>query len=126
MVYNGDLIRIDNKKIDKIINYGLTYAKIWSSDSGRGMDGRNGGTLVGIFPKIVLNVGKMTEDEMSIFLSLVNKANGSVTYYDTEFKRAITESFYFGDITDSLNRKKDMSHKPIQFSIIANNPRSSV
>ncbi|MGN0533286.1 MAG: hypothetical protein ACI4IK_02900 [Eubacterium sp.] len=107
----------------KIIDYQVQYCKLWSSDTGRSMTGENKGTLIGIFPKIILKIGTMTADEMALFLSLVNQANANVKYYDTEKKQVVTASFYFGDAQDELKRQRDMSHKPISISIIANKKR---
>ncbi len=122
-MYSGNLITIAGKKIPKIKGYKVGYHKLWSSDSGRTMDGRNSGTLIGIFPKITLKIGELTEDEMADLLNLVNVASQNVTYYDTEYKRTVTDSFYFGDIEDELKRQTTMRHKEIDISIIANNPR---
>lgn len=110
-------------KVPKIVDYEVQYCKLWSSDTGRSMTGENKGTLIGIFPKIVLKIGQLTESEMSLFLSLVNQANANVKYYDTEKKSVVTASFYFGDAKDQLKRQKNMSHKPISVSIIANKKR---
>lgn len=122
-MYKGNLITIAGQKIPKIKGYQVGYHKLWSSDSGRTMDGRNSGTLIGIFPKITLKIGELTQDEMADLLSLVNVASQNVTYYDTEYKRTVTDSFYFGDVEDELKRQATMRHKEIDISIIANNPR---
>lgn len=122
-MYSGNLITIAGQKIPKIKGYKVGYHKLWSSDSGRTMDGRNSGTLIGIFPKITLKIGELTQDEMADLLSLVNVASQNVTYYDTEYKRTVTDSFYFGDVEDELKRQATMRHKEIDISIIANNPR---
>lgn len=111
-------------KIPKIIDYEVQYCKLWSSDTGRSMTGENKGTLIGIFPKIILKIGQLSADEMALVLSLVNQANANVKYYDTEKQSVVTASFYFGDAQDQLKRQKNMTHKPISISIIANKKRS--
>lgn len=110
-------------KVPKIVDYEVQYCKLWSSDTGRSMTGENKGTLIGIFPKIILKLGQLTADEMKQFLSLVNQANADVKYYDTEKQEIVEASFYFGDAQDQLKRQKNMSHKPISISIIANKKR---
>ena len=109
--------------IPKIVDYEVQYCKLWSSDTGRSMTGENKGTLIGIFPKIILKLGHLTADEMSMVLSLFNQASANVKYYDTEYQLVQTASFYFGDAQDQLKRQKNMSHKPISISIIANKKR---
>lgn len=114
-------IWVNNKlyKVPKIIDYEVQYCKLWSSDTGRSMTGENKGTLIGIFPKIVLKIGHLTESEMADFLTAVNQARAEVQYYDTESKSIKTNTFYFGDAQDQLHRQKNMRHKPISISIIA-------
>ena len=111
-------------KVPKIIDYEVQYCKLWSSDTGRSMTGENKGTLIGIFPKIVLKIGHLTASEMALFLSLVNQPRAKVKYYDTEKQTIIDEEFYFGDAQDQLKKQRDMSHKPISISIIAIRRRS--
>jgi hypothetical protein len=118
------LLKIGNTDISKLVSYKVSYCKLWSSDTGRSMTGENKGTLIGIFPKIEITLGKMTAAEMARFLKLVNVASADVTYYDTERQQNITASFYFGDVTDEILRQRDMSHKQISVSIIANKRRS--
>ena len=110
-------------KVPKIVDYEVQYCKLWSSDTGRSMTGENKGTLIGIFPKIMLKIGHLTASEMALFLSLVNQANANVKYYDTEKQQIVTASFYFGVAQDQLKRQNNMSHKPISISIIANKKR---
>ncbi len=118
------LLKIGSTDISKLVTYKVSYCKLWSSDTGRSMTGENKGTLIGIFPKIEITVGKMTDTEMASFLALVNKASANVTYYDTEARKNITASFYFGDVTDEISRQKKMGHKQISVSIIANKRRT--
>lgn len=118
------LLKIGSTDITNLVSYKVTYCKLWSSDTGRSMTGENKGTLVGIFPKIEITLGKMTDTEMSSFLDLVNKPSANVTYYDTEARQDITASFYFGDVADEILRQKSMRHKQISVSIIANKRRT--
>ena len=118
-----DLLLISGKKVPKLIEYKLGYKKLWSSDTGRSMTGENKGTLIGIFPKLEIKVGRLNEDEISTLLSLINVANANVTYYDPEYKKVTTASFYFGDIDIELLRKSQMNYKSFNFSIIANKKR---
>lgn len=74
------------------------YHKIWSSDAGRNMAGTNSGTLVGIFPKITMTFRKLNDEEVGIVLSLFNKAENKVTFYNPDLKRTINNmSCYSND-----------------------------
>ena len=78
------------------VKYG--YHKIWSSDTGRNMAGTNSGTLVGIFPKITMTFRKLNEEEVDIVLSLFNKAENKVTFYNPDLRRTVSNmSCYSND-----------------------------
>lgn len=118
------LLKIGNTDISKLVSYKVSYCKLWSSDTGRSMTGENKGTLIGIFPKIEIVLGKKSTDaEVSQFLSLVNVPSANVTYYDTEKMKNITESFYFGDVEDEIINEDKKTRKQIKISIIANKRR---
>ncbi len=118
------LLKIDGQDVPRLIKYKVSYCKLWGSDTGRSMTGENKGTLIGIFPKIEITTGSLSEDEAAQFLALVNKASANVTYYDTEQKQNVTGSFYFGDAADELQRQRRARHGQISISVIANKRRT--
>ena len=140
-MYSGDLLQIYNGTGSTIAYNGKTYAhgtfvtlgkqtsykvefcKLWSSDTGRSMTGENKGTLIGIFPKITVGLGIMSEGDMSAIINLTNQPRADVKYYDVGAKALTTASFYFGDVSAELERKSTMRHKATDFSIIANRKR---
>ena len=109
--------------LGKQTEYTVQYCKLWSSDTGRSMTGENKGTLIGIFPKITVKLGRLSEDEMSAIINLTNQSRADVKYYDVGKKALVTASFYFGDVSAELERKSTMYHKGASFSIIANKKR---
>ena len=115
---NGSYVPLGNKT-----EYSVTYCKLWASDTGRSMTGENKGTLIGIFPKISVKLGRMSESDMSAIINLTNQARANVKYYDVGKKAVVTESFYFGDVSAELERKSTMMHRGTGFSIIANKKR---
>ena len=140
-VYSGELLQIYNGTgasvtyngksyangsyvtLGKQTEYTVQYCKLWSSDTGRSMTGENKGTLIGIFPKISVKLGRLSEDEMSAIINLTNQSRANVKYYDVGKKALVTASFYFGDVSAELERKSTMYHKGVSFSIIANKKR---
>lgn len=73
------------------------YNKLWSSDSGRNLAGEQSGTLVGIFPKIVVEFRKLTKSDLETLAPVLDSARQTVTYYDPN-KRAMTSmTTYTGD-----------------------------
>lgn len=73
------------------------YNKLWSKDSGRNLAGTQSGTLLGIFPKIILSFKKLTKSQLENITPLLDSARQSVTYYDPTKKRYITIQTYTGD-----------------------------
>ena len=140
-VYSGELLQIYNGTgstiayngrsyapgsyvpLGKKTAYKVQYCKLWSNDTGRSMTGENKGTLLGIFPKITVRLGRMTADDMSAIINLTNQARTDVQYYDVGAKALTTASFYFGDVSADLERQSTMYHKATEFSIIANRKR---
>ena len=140
-IYSGDLLRIYNGTgstiayngksypngtyvtLGKKTSYKVQYCKLWSSDTGRSMTGENKGTLIGIFPKINVELGRLSEDDMSAIINLTNQPRADVQYYDVGAKALTTASFYFGDVSAVIERQSTMMHKGTGFSIIANNRR---
>ena len=140
-IYSGELLQIYNGTGSTVSYNGKTYAngsyvtlgkqtaytvqycKLWSSDTGRSMTGENKGTLIGIFPKISVKLGRLSEDDMSAIINLTNQSRANVKYYDVGQKALVTASFYFGDVSAELERKSTMYHKGASFSIIANKKR---
>ena len=98
MFINKNSIVINNINMGQYIveaKYG--YNKIWSSDSGRNMAGTQSGTLLGIFPKIILQFRKLTKAELELLVPIFDSATQSVTYYDPKKKASVTMTTYTGD-----------------------------
>lgn len=74
-----------------------SYNKLWSSDSGRNLAGTQSGTLVGIFPKLMLTFRKLTKSELEIIVPILDSASQSVTYYDPKKQANVTMTTYTGD-----------------------------
>lgn len=140
-IYSGELLQIKNGTgsaitfngktyangefvtLGKQTEYKVQYCKLWSSDTGRSMTGENKGTLIGIFPKISVKLGRLSEDDMGAIINLTNQPRADVSYYDVGKKALVTASFYFGDVSADLERQSTMYHKGTSFSIIANKKR---
>ena len=68
---------------------------LWGN--GRNLAGDQSGTLIGIFPKIILQFRKLTKSELEIIVPILDKQNQQVTYYDPNKKANITITTYTGD-----------------------------
>lgn len=73
------------------------FNKLWASDSGRNMAGEQSGTLIGIFPKLILQFRKLTKGELENIVPILDSASQSVSYYDPLKKEQTTIETYTGD-----------------------------
>lgn len=116
------LLYIDGWLVPKLIKYEVAYNKLWADDSGRDMAGNNKATLIGIYPKIQVDVGSFSAEEMSEFLKRANKAELSVSWYDAEgMKRWQNVSYYINDFAVSL--KSNGKYNGFSFNLIPNKKR---
>jgi len=114
---NKNSIIIDGVNMGQYITEAkFGYNKIWSEDSGRNLSGTQTGTLVGIFPKIILEFRKLTKAELEIIAPILDKARQSVTYYDPYNKANTTMTTYTGDYEVSNKNIIDGSLKNNGFS----------
>ncbi len=118
------MLYIDGWKVPKLIKYEVAYNKLWADDSGRDMAGNNKATLIGIFPKIQVQVGSFDEGEMYNFLKKVNKAELKVSWYDQEL-RGMREnlSYYINDFSISLKNANSLKYDSFSFNLIPNRKR---
>ena len=97
------------------------YNKLWASDSGRNLAGEQSGTLIGIFPKIIVSFRKLTQEEIEILAPILDAPSQSLTYYDPNKKQNITIDTYTGDYEYSNRGIIGNGHKnePFEISFIA-------
>ncbi len=123
MLLNKDSLIIDGVKMGPYltkVKYG--YHKIWSSKSGRNMAAVNSGTLVGIFPKITMTFRKLDDEEVGAVLSLFNKPENKVTFYNPDLKKNIVNmSCYSND--QEMDQEYLGKIKGYSSAVIANEPR---
>ena len=80
-----------------IVQATYSYNKLWSNDSGRNLAGVQSGTLIGIFPKIVVQFRKLTQTELETLAPVLDSARQTVKYYDPNKKAMTTMTTYTGD-----------------------------
>lgn len=127
MFIDKNSITIDGINMGQYIveaKYG--YNKLWSSDSGRNLAGTQSGTLLGIFPKIILQFRKLTKSELEIIVPILDSARQTITYYDPNKKTNVTMTTYTGDyeITNKYIIGNDRKNEGFSCSFIAVSRRS--
>ena len=80
-----------------IVEAKYSYNKLWASDSGRNLAGVQTGTLIGIFPKIILQFRKLSKSELELIVPILDSATQNVTYYDPRKKQTTNIITYTGD-----------------------------
>ena len=117
MIYTGDLVQIDGVTIPHIVTYKIGRAKLWK-DSERNMSGDVRATLIGIFPKIEMQVGYTTQEEMSELTQLLDKDFFTVTWFDVRTQATVSTKYYAGDYDVELDSKSKGRYKPFTVSLV--------
>lgn len=73
------------------------YHKLFDEKSGRNLAGSMIATLIGIFPKIVLEFKPLTKSQLEAIIPILDSVTQTVTYYDPNKKTNITMTTYTGD-----------------------------
>lgn len=98
MFIDKDSIKVNNVSLGEyLVEAKYNYNKLWANDTGRNLAGKMSGTLIGIFPKIVLHFRKLTKAELEIIVPLIDSATQSLRYYDPNKKAYTTITTYTGD-----------------------------
>lgn len=74
-----------------------SYNKVWADDSGRNLSGTMSGTLIGIFPKIIVNFKRLTATELKEITPILDAPRQTLQYYDPTKQQVVTMTTYTGD-----------------------------
>ena len=72
------------------------YNKLWD-DGGRNLAGKQTGTLIGIFPKIILQFKKLSKTQLQTLVKIIDAPRQYIRYYDPYQKKYIHLETYTGD-----------------------------
>lgn len=98
MFINKDSITINNVSMGQyLLQAEYEFNKLWAEDTGRNLAGTMSGTLIGIFPKIILTFRKLSQAELNIIAPILDSSSQSLTYYDPTKNQNVTLSTYTGD-----------------------------
>lgn len=122
MFIDKDSLIVDGLSLGPfILEAKYSYNKLWSSDSGRNLAGTQSGTLLGIFPKIIVQFRKLSQSELEQIAPILDSPSQSVTYYDPVKKVNSTISTYTGDW--ELVNRGIMQNQGFSCSFIAKSKR---
>lgn len=125
MIYSGSLLKLNGKTFNNIISYKIGRNKLWASDTGRNMAGNMKGSLIGNFPKIMLEIEPLNSDEMAELEEILDSASINVSYYNNKYQCVCTGSFYAGDYEEDLMLRSEMIYKPFTVNLIPNESEDS-
>ena len=98
MFINKDSIIINNVSMGQyLLSAKYEFNKLWGSDTGRNLAGKMTGTLVGIFPKLILTFRKLSKAELNIIAPILDSPSQTITYYDASTNQNETIQTYTGD-----------------------------
>lgn len=123
MFVDKDSVIINDISMGKyLLQADYEYNKLWASDSGRNLAGEQTGTLIGIFPKLVLQFRKLTKDEVYLLAPILDSARQTVQYHDANKGTMVTMTTYTGDW--KLVNKGIEQNEPFSCSFISTRKRS--
>jgi len=93
------------------------YNKIWGKDSGRNLAGTMSGTLIGIFPKIIVSFRKLSKTELETIAPILDAGAQELQYYDPKNHATRTLNTYTGDWEVTNKHIIDSIHKNETFEI---------
>ena len=95
-----------------IVEAKFNYPKLWAGDSGRNLAGKMSGTLIGVFPKLILQFRPLSKEEMNLIAPILDSAVQEVTYYEVNKNKNITMQTYTGDwevVNKNINQNEGFS-----------------
>lgn len=123
MFVDKDSIRVNGVSIGRyLVQADYEYNKLWSSDSGRNLAGTQSGTLIGIFPKLVLQFRRLSQSELHTIAPILDSARQTVEYYDDNKGKMVTMTTYTGDW--KITNKGIKQNEPFSCSFISTKKRS--
>ena len=105
-----------------IVDVTFEYNKLWGDDAGRNLKGEQSGTLIGIFPKLVVQFKKLSKEELLIIAPILDSSVQTIQYFDPVKNAMTTMQTYTGDWS-VLNRNLN-KNQPFSCSFIAKKKRT--
>lgn len=112
------LLRIDGETIPNLTKYTVSYNKLWK-DAERNMNGDVRASLIGIFPKIEIEIGGILNSYIVRQLcELLDRPYFYVTYTDPKTLSTYTGQYYASDYSVELLDKHRELYKPFSVNLI--------
>lgn len=106
---------------DYLVEVKYSFDKLYDNSSGRNLAGSMVATLIGHFPKIVLQFGRLTKTQLETIIPILDATKQSFKYYDPNKKTTVTMETYTGNY-DYINKHiitGNSTNEPFSVSFIA-------
>ena len=117
MIYDGELVKIDGETLPHLVTYKIGRAKLWKNAE-RNMNGDVRATLIGIFPKIIMQVNYTSQEEMAKITELLDRDYFTVTWFDVRVQETVSTQYYASDYEIELHDKSKGIYKPFEVSLV--------
>lgn len=128
MFIDKDSLVVNGISIGKyLVQAEYQYPKLWGEDTGRNLAGTFTGTLLGVFPKIIVQFRKLTQSELELIAPILDSQSQNVTYYDPVKKQNVTIQTYTGDwsiVNKSIVGHDGIKNEGFSISFISTKRRS--
>lgn len=122
MIYTGSLVKINGNVVPNIVNYKIGRAKLWK-DADRNMNGAVRAILIGVFPKITMKVGILTQAQMASLTALLDQDYFTVTWFDVRIQDTVSTQYYASDYDVELLNKSKGLYQPFEVNLVPVNKR---
>ncbi len=118
MSIQGTLLKINGQTIPNLKQYKVTYAKLWSNAE-RNMQGDVRASMIGVFPKIELEIGGiLTQSIVSRLCALLDQPYFSVEFFNPKTNSRVTAQYYASDYSIDLMERERELYKPFTVNLI--------
>lgn len=114
---SGNLLTINGQNIPELKQYKVNRAKLWR-DAERNMNGDVRASLIGIFPKLELEIGVTEKARAAALCTLLDASYFTVAYFDPKTQSTRTAQYYAGDYSIELLSKQRGLYKPFQVNLV--------
>jgi hypothetical protein len=112
------MVKLNSTELnDMLKGYTVERNKLWT-EADRNLDGELKATFIGVFPKITLEFGYLTESTLKTVLGILEEPSFNVSWWDSEKGDYSTGTYYAGDFKYGLFDKADGRYEPWSVNLI--------
>lgn len=111
------LLKIDGTTITKVKSYSVERNKLWT-DADRNMAGDLRATFIGLFPKINVEMGYLTGDELKALVLLLDQASFTLEWWNEGTQTLKSGTYYAGDYVTPIFDKTKELYQPFTVNLI--------